>query len=225
LLIDLGRAHLLTNTVEGCHRAHPLYLEALQTVKDRSIHQLRCFHDLAHLEWALAKASRTDPPLFSLYFNLSTHHLREARKRYSLYPDLEQKAAELRSVLLLESSTWLMGSGLRTEWRRYREGKKRDPLKPVDWLVFALSNGDGRFVDRYRAKIREAIEDSGPARSRLEGLRAEVEDLCHGLDERARLLAVRPWLEAVELVLPASVSTRQPGEFPAVQLTGDSGHE
>ena len=206
LLIHLARGHLLTNSEEGCHRAHPLYLEALQTTEEGSMNQLRCLHDLAHLEWALAKVSRSDPPLFSLYFNLASHRLREAESRYSLAPDLEKRASDLRAVLLLNSTGWHMGSGLRTEWRRLAAEETPDPLKQLELMVFAVSIGDGKFVDQHHAEIRDGIQSSGPTRARLEGLRTEVEDLCSRLDERACLLAIQPWQHAVEMALSVSAT-------------------
>ena len=205
LLIHLARGHLLTNSEEGCHRAHPLYLEALQAVQEGSMNQVRCLHDLAHLEWALAKVSRSDPPLFSLYFNLASHRLREAESRYSLAPDLEQWAADLRAVLLLNSTGWLMPSGLRHEWRRLAERDEPSPLEQVDLLVFAVSIGDGSFIDQYQGEIRDGIQTSSAAYTRLEELRSKVEDLCHQLDERIQLLAVQPWQQAAEMMLTVSV--------------------
>ena len=201
LLIHLARGHFLTNSEEGCRRAHPLYLEALQTTEEGSMNQLRCLHDLAHLEWALAKVSRSDPPLFSLYFNLASHRLREAESRYSLDPDLEERVADLRAVLLLNATGWLMPSGLRSGWQSLMERGVPDPLEQVDLLVFAVSIGDGSFIDQHQGEIRNGIQTSSAAYTRLEELRSKIEDLCHQLDERIRLLAVNPWLAAVELVL------------------------
>ena len=201
LLIHLAREHFLTNSEEGCHHAHPLYLEALQATEEGSMNQLRCLHDLAHLEWALAKVSRSDPPLFSLYFNLASHRLREAESRYSLAPDLEERAADLRAVLLLNSTGWHMPSGLRSEWQRLVEGGMPAPLEQVDLLVFAVSIGDESFIEQHQGEIRNGIQTSSEAYTRLEELRSKIDDLGHQLDERIRLLAVNPWLTAVELVL------------------------